>query len=87
MKQGGSSQGSQRRLLSCSHGQAVIALIAAVAINIVPLDLVLTDGNGYVIWRFLGKQLLKYENLTAREVGAKAFVTASHCTAPDSVLC
>ena len=64
-----------------------MALIAAVAVNTVPLDLVLTDGHRYMILRFRDDLLLTYEDLTATEVGAKALVTAFHCTALDSMLC
>lgn len=87
MRQGGSSKGSQGKPLTRSHGQAVLTLMAAVANNIAPLDLVLTDGKEYEILRFRNDLLRVYENLCGREVGAKASVTACHCTALDSVLC
>ena len=64
-----------------------MALIAAVAVNTVPLDLVLTDGHRYVILRFRDDLLLTYEDLTATQVGAKALATAFHRTALDSMLC
>lgn len=86
ISQGGSSEASQRRPLSRSHWQAIMALIAAIAINDVPLDLVLTDGKEYEILRFQDDLLLEYENLIGREVGAKAITTAFHCTALDAML-
>ena len=79
--QGSSGEGSKRSLLSRYLGQAVMALIAAVAVNDVPLELVLTDGNQYVILRFRDNLLLSYEDLTATEVGANTSLTAFHRTA------
>jgi hypothetical protein len=85
--QGMASEASQRTLLSRHYGQTVMALIAAVAVNPVPLDLVLTDGYRYVILRFRNDLLLVYEDLTATQVGADAFVTAISCTPVGLMSC
>lgn len=78
MMKGSSREGSKGRPLESNRGQAIIALMAAVVINNVPLDLVLTDGKKYMLLRFRGKLLLKYENLSGRQVGAKALAGTSH---------
>jgi hypothetical protein len=84
--QGSSSEGLKGRPLIQSQPQAVMALIAAVASNSVPLDLVLTDARQFTIYRFRDENLLNYENLSPKQVGTANFMTL-HNVELCAVLC
>ena len=72
--QGSSGEGSNMQL-GDHDPQAIFALLAGVAWNEVPMDLVAKDGHEYTLYRFRELNLLKYGNLSAREVGATALVS------------
>ena len=68
VSQGNKQDGTKEKSLESTQPQAIIALVAAVYVNSLPLDLILTDGEIYVLLRFKGKELLKYSGLSNREV-------------------
>ncbi len=66
--QGGSDEASKAIPLSHNYPQAAMAMLAAVAVNDLPLDLVMTDGKEYILYRFRNNRLLEYDNLSGRQV-------------------
>ena len=76
--QGSSSGASQTKLLKRTRGQAVITFWAAVSMNTVPLDFVLTDTREYVLYWLRGNQLLVYDGLTAVQVAISLACIAQH---------
>ena len=65
-----------------------MALIAALGMHPRPLDVVLTDGTTYILWRARGKYVMVYRDLNAEEVHASSLPAALLCTAygPVTVL-
>ncbi|CAL5224487.1 g7181 [Coccomyxa viridis] len=66
-KDGGSDEASKAIPLSHNYPQAAMAMLAAVAVNDLPLDLVMTDGKEYILYRFRNNRLLEYDNLSGRQ--------------------
>ena len=54
--------------LNRQEPELVLSMLAAVSMNAVPLDLVVTDGATYTLYHFQGLELLKYEDLSAKQV-------------------
>ena len=67
--QASSSAGSEGNPLEVHEPQLVISMLAATFNTQVPLDFVSTDGVTYNLYRFHEKKLLKYDQLSAEEVG------------------
>ncbi|CAK0732011.1 hypothetical protein CVIRNUC_000073 [Coccomyxa viridis] len=65
--QGNKQEGTKGKSLQSNEPQAIIALVAAVHANSLPLDLILTDGEKNILLRFKGKELLQYSGLSRRE--------------------
>ena len=78
VSQGNKQEGTKGKSLESNEPQAIIALVAAVHANSLPLDLILTDGEKNILLRFKGKELLQYSGLSRREVCPKGSWQA-HC--------
>ncbi len=69
--QDSSSAPARKMDWSVQHEQhAVMAMLAALAMNPRPLDFVLTDGMTFKLWRARGKRVMVYRDLNAKEVCA-----------------
>ena len=68
VSQGNKQEETKGKSLESMQPQAVIAFLAALHFNDLPLDLILTDGEKHVLLRFKGKELLRYSRLSRREV-------------------
>lgn len=83
---------SETDCLNQPEQHAIMAMLAALAMNPRPLDFVLTDGTTFTLWRARGKLVMEYRDLNAWEVRAAlspaAFfckVVAPHASWVDSV--
>ena len=68
LSQGNKQEGTEGNFLESMLPQAIIALVAAVHVNSLPLDLILTDGEENTLLRFKGKEILHHSGLSRRKV-------------------